>query len=654
MRRSLLLVLLAACALALAAGASGTRDTSAPPRAHNGVIDLRGHDLERQAIVNLDGEWEFYWRRFVAPQAFAAASAPPTDGLLTLPGSWHKRRIGDQVLGTTGYATLRLRILAPVSKAPLALRLVGFFPANRIWINGRLAAASGRIAERAEDEVMNRALQIVELPNDGQLIELIIHVSNFKEIVSATTHVEFGRATDVNSLQIGRWSLAMLSVGTLLLMGCYHLALFAFRRTDAGPLYLGLNCLFWVGNILCIETSEWAIRIFLPEAPGEILFRIWPFCLFMASALAYQFYRSLFPREFARWIGRLIWMISLGYILIALAAPLPVLASALPAYYLITVLRMIYSAWALLQATRHQRPGAPIILCGYLLMLMLAINDMLNGMGVIHTVLVLHLGMIVYMFSQSLALALRFAALHASVEKLSSVLETRNRALAEEIAERTRLQQEIVSVSEQERRRISHQLHDGLCQLLTGARLQCAGLSTLWSRAATDADDELRRLSALLDEAVDHARDLAHGLWPIDPESDDAMATLTALVQHLRETSGITIELHAVNRCAHCYAPHAAQIYGIAREAIVNAIKHAAPTRIDVTLDCSAGPVTTLTVVDDGWAPPVKATSGGLGKRIMAYRAHMVGGSFAVDTAPPGGTCVRCTLPCAALADAGD
>jgi signal transduction histidine kinase len=254
--------------------------------------------------------------------------------------------------------------------------------------------------------------------------------------------------------------------------------------------------------------------------------------------------------------------------------------------------------------------------------------------------------MIVYMFSQALALALRFSMLHAAVEKLSTTLENRNQALSEEVAERTRLQHEIVSVSEEERRRMSHALHDGLCQQLTGARLQCAGLAAIADKDAAAAP-ELARLSALLEQAVDHAYDLAHGLWPMPPESDDALTALGALVRRRRAACAIAIELQTFGGCAACRTPHAAHLVGIAREALGNAVKHAGATHITVTLDCSDARAVTLCIADDGQEKPANSPGkGGLGKRIMAYRAQLAGGELRVETGAAGGTRVITTLPC--------
>ena len=645
MRINFLIFFLLLSVAAVIVGFSSQTD-SPPARAHQGVLDLRDRDFERQPSVNLDGDWDFYWRRFLDPDVFLNDAKPVSDGVQEVPGSWYGRQLGEETVDGKGFATLHLRILTRPSQSPLALRLVGFYPANRVWINGQLISETGRIAQRAEDEVMNHSLQIAALPDNARVIDVVLHVSNFHMRQSGKASIQMGRLTDLQTYQVQKSGLAMLSIGTLLLMGFYHIVLYLLRRKNLSPLYLGLNCLFWTVFIASNESSEWIIHEFFPAAAGETLFRVWPVCMFMASALAFQFYRSLYPREFPRWLVQVLWGISLVYVVLAIVAPIPILTAAMPGYYLVTIARMVFSAWALFMAARRKRTGALIILDGYLLMLALAVNDMLYAMDLIHSVLTLHLGMIIFMFAQSIALAQRFSALFASVEQLSTELVENNLALNEEIAERTRLQHEIVSVSEQERRRISHVLHDGLCQQLTGARLQCSGLASLCPEGGA-GEKELDKLARLLDETVDQAHELAHGLWPMELEFEDVYEALATLVQRQRAVSGIPIDFVREGDFFACAGINAAQIYGIAREAISNAVKHARPSRITVTLKRSDTGMAKLTVSDDGIGrSAAQKSKGGLGLRIMAYRAQMIGGELSIEDRKGGGTRVVCSLPC--------
>jgi signal transduction histidine kinase len=88
----------------------------------------------------------------------------------------------------------------------------------------------------------------------------------------------------------------------------------------------------------------------------------------------------------------------------------------------------------------------------------------------------------------------------------------------------------------------------------------------------------------------------------------------------------------------------ATQLYHIAQEATINAVKHAHPKRIDIEL-ARKGHRLTLAVSDDGDGFPEKLPEPpGLGLRLMAHGAALIGGKFAVQRNRDGGTVVTCKL----------
>jgi len=435
----------------------------------------------------------------------------------------------------------------------------------------------------------------------------------------------------------------MFVVGTIFVMGIYHLALYLLRRSNPAPLYFGAYCLFWLGNLVCLETTQWLILIFFPGLSDEWLYRICQLCYFLAIPLSYQFFRALYPKEFPRWILQAFWGLSTIYVLIALLGTTFWLSTLLPWFHLAAGLKLLFTFGALALAARRRREGSLVILGGYVIMGLLSLNDMLNDLQVIHTVLVLHFGMMIFMLSQALALSLRFSRLFTAVERLSTELTLKHASLEEEMAERVRLEHEVVSISEEERRRISQELHDGLCQQLTGARLQCAALEYL----DAPQSGELKALSSLLEESVDHAYNLSHGLWPVEHAPEDACAALADLAQRTSHASGIPVAFRMERPCKGCLNPCVPSLYRIAQEAITNAVKHARPRRIELVLDCSSPSTATLTVHDDGIGRrAAQSRRGGLGLRMMAHRARTVGGSFKLEDDPDGGTLVTCTVPC--------
>jgi signal transduction histidine kinase len=88
----------------------------------------------------------------------------------------------------------------------------------------------------------------------------------------------------------------------------------------------------------------------------------------------------------------------------------------------------------------------------------------------------------------------------------------------------------------------------------------------------------------------------------------------------------------------------ATHLYRIAQEAITNAVKHGRAKSIVVSLN-SSGDESTLTITDDGSGFPVGASAtGGLGLRIMKYRAEMIGASLRIRPADSKGTTVACSF----------
>ena len=89
----------------------------------------------------------------------------------------------------------------------------------------------------------------------------------------------------------------------------------------------------------------------------------------------------------------------------------------------------------------------------------------------------------------------------------------------------------------------------------------------------------------------------------------------------------------------------ATHLFRIAQEAVSNAIRHGKATHVNICFD-SADNEMVLTITDDGSGLPENTRSGnGMGLRLMAYRADMIGATFNLERLPTHGTRVTCTRP---------
>ncbi len=229
-------------------------------------------------------------------------------------------------------------------------------------------------------------------------------------------------------------------------------------------------------------------------------------------------------------------------------------------------------------------------------------------------------------------------------QNLEGQVKQRTVALTEEMAERERLERELLEISEREQRRIGQDLHDGLCQHLTGAML--AGqvleekLAALNLPMATDAS----KVIEIIEEGINLSRRLAKGLYPVEMEADGLMLAL-------EEFAATSSELFKISCRFECDSPvlihdpaTAGHLYRIAQEAVGNAIKHGKARNISIRLDVSEES-TVLSIKDDGVGLPEPLPENrGLGLRIMAHRSSMIGGTFNVRRGGSGGTFATCEL----------
>jgi len=227
-----------------------------------------------------------------------------------------------------------------------------------------------------------------------------------------------------------------------------------------------------------------------------------------------------------------------------------------------------------------------------------------------------------------------------------SALRTRSDSAAARIAlleHSHRLEREIVSISDDEQRRIGQDLHDGLCQSL--AALACSATALGDDLEKLELKPEAKtadNLAGLLRETVIQARDLAHELIPAHVAQVGLVLALESLAESISRLQNIrcTFEFHGARRE---YADdEAAHLYRIAQEAVNNATRHGHARNVLVSLQ-SNGNETTLQILDDGIGFPQRTQNGsGMGLNIMGYRARLAGGKLDIAHPNGGGTLVSC------------
>jgi PAS domain S-box-containing protein len=209
--------------------------------------------------------------------------------------------------------------------------------------------------------------------------------------------------------------------------------------------------------------------------------------------------------------------------------------------------------------------------------------------------------------------------------------------------ERRELEEELLAIAGREQRRIGQDLHDGLCQHLAGVEFRTEALA----RDLADhpaGREEAEKIGALIREGTRQARMLARGLAPVEMEKNGLMSALTELAASSAHLYRIECRFECEHPVLVTDGAAATHLYRIAQEAISNAVRHARAKTISLTLR-PEGDEAVLTISNDGAPLPVEPQrGGGMGLRIMRYRAELIGAALRLGSSAEGKTALSCTF----------
>lgn len=239
---------------------------------------------------------------------------------------------------------------------------------------------------------------------------------------------------------------------------------------------------------------------------------------------------------------------------------------------------------------------------------------------------------------------------HALINQQALDLKVRAEQLEERTRERSRLEQEIIQISEREQRRIGQDLHDDVCQRLAAVKMKIQDHEEKLASSAPSLIDDAEAIVGDLTGAIQVTRALARGLSPVEIDSGGIVIALSGLAKTSSEVFSIDCRFTADDPLPDLLPPTAHQLYRIAQECIANAAKHARARRVTISLRQHGGGMV-LRVANDGQPmPAAESIAEGMGLSIMRYRAESIGATLDFEKSPSDATtAVRCVLQPTAL-----
>jgi signal transduction histidine kinase len=210
-------------------------------------------------------------------------------------------------------------------------------------------------------------------------------------------------------------------------------------------------------------------------------------------------------------------------------------------------------------------------------------------------------------------------------------------ANAESSAELAASRRRVVAASDEARRRIERNLHDGTQQRLVSLGLAVRAAEANLAPERQDVQDQLSRVAIGLADAVEDLQEISRGIHP----AILSKGGLGPALQALAHRSAIPVALD-ITTDVRLVEPIEVAAYFVASEALANAAKHSEASRIDVSLERRDGSLV-LSVRDDG----VGGANAAHGSGIVGLndRVEALGGSLDVDSSPGEGTQIVAQLP---------
>ncbi len=216
----------------------------------------------------------------------------------------------------------------------------------------------------------------------------------------------------------------------------------------------------------------------------------------------------------------------------------------------------------------------------------------------------------------------------------------------------------IIQAQEDERLRISRQMHDGPAQALTNLVLQAEICERLFDRDPTQARTELSTLKKMVNAVFQQTKGFIFDLRPMILDDLGLLPTVRRYIQAFQEASGIQVDLQVAGRERRLLPHVEVALFRIIQEALTNANKGGHATSAKVSLDLEGDTITVM-IEDDGIGFNVgealaKARERqSLGLAMIQERVEMLGGQVEWQSQLGQGTRVRLEIPAGASAERG-
>jgi signal transduction histidine kinase len=406
-------------------------------KAVKGTLDLRETQISDHFLINLNGEWEFYWKKLLRPFDFSKGKIKP-DCYGNVPSYWTAYTSDSLKTERFGYATYCLTILLPKGLSiPLAVDLPVFDSSYDIYLNGKYYGGNGTPGKSADETKPEYRRNFFRISQASDSLRIIINVSNYHHRRGGFwLPVKFGTFSEVQKKMsnswASEWSVMSLLLGfSLFFMFFYILApieklLGSFSLATLGLALRPLFTSHYLINNLFNMKWVWIVRF-------EYLM------LFLVIFGWSWFVTNLYPTKFSRIMAWIVSIIFSVVSLLTLFLPVSIFSYSTLVYYPVMIILIGYLLFRSLQGALQKKGLDFVYFIAFILLLVGGLHDMRVSLGKSDTSLgyVLTYVIVLFVFIQTALIMYKWIKAFQEKEKLQDELAFVNRNLELLVNERT-------------------------------------------------------------------------------------------------------------------------------------------------------------------------------------------------------------------------
>lgn len=384
----------------------------------NGILDLSSHDFNNDGNVNLDCNWEFRWDRLLVPGDPGWGDTSGIQGYYAVPLFWTEYK--GLNLPSEGFATYRLQVKTRGNLRHYGLQTPEIFTEYRLWINGELIDQRGSLAG---DKVRFMKPSVFTFHSDSDLIEIILQIKNSSHgNAGIGQSLILGTERQVYRHHIMSIIMEIILIAVCIFAGLYHTTIYILRKEEKELLYFGLFCIiiaartFLTGNTLISHIFDDLTF----SAGSRVATAVIPLSVITFQIFSYYFFKEISPK-------RIFILITLPHViyLFIIFSTSTMYYTTVYTYYLAAILASFILVIAVnFLAIIKRMQYSVIFFTGFSFIFAGAANDMLHYLQVINTGYYLALFFSVFILTESVMLAIKFAREHKIIAELSGKLQT--------------------------------------------------------------------------------------------------------------------------------------------------------------------------------------------------------------------------------------